>query len=103
MKGYIFILIPMPQLLTQLSDIDGGGHFVTVGVKRSHEAVQRLLSHTAVGLGLQQFAKRFKLAQKSLFTACGRSEEHTSELQSRGHLVCSLLHVNKNGEDKHEC
>src|SRR5690625_6735516 len=25
-----------------------------------------------------------------------RSEEHTSELQSRGHLVCSLLLVEKN-------
>src|SRR5690625_4819875 len=25
----------------------------------------------------------------------GRSEEHTSELQSRGHLVCRLLLVNK--------
>src|SRR5690625_6766923 len=25
-----------------------------------------------------------------------RSEEHTSELQSRGHLVCSLLLENKN-------
>src|SRR5207253_8006639 len=24
-------------------------------------------------------------------TACDRSEEHTSELQSRGHLVCRLL------------
>src|SRR6266508_5476658 len=29
-----------------------------------------------------QFVKRF---------ACFRSEEHTSELQSRGHLVCRLL------------
>src|SRR5690625_7099977 len=26
----------------------------------------------------------------------GRSEEHTSELQSRGHLVCRLLLENKN-------
>src|SRR5690625_6844211 len=25
-----------------------------------------------------------------------RSEEHTSELQSRGHLVCRLLHEKKN-------
>src|SRR5437870_8137070 len=25
------------------------------------------------------------------FAACWRSEEHTSELQSRGHLVCRLL------------
>src|SRR5690625_6510241 len=27
----------------------------------------------------------------------GRSEEHTSELQSRGHLVCRLLLAKKNG------
>src|SRR5690625_5432141 len=27
---------------------------------------------------------------------CGRSEEHTSELQSRGHLVCRLLLEKKN-------
>src|SRR5690625_6969340 len=30
-----------------------------------------------------------------------RSEEHTSELQSRGHLVCRLLLENKN--NKHVC
>src|SRR5690625_5322475 len=29
----------------------------------------------------------------------GRSEEHTSELQSRGHLVCRLLLEKKNRED----
>src|SRR5437870_8674428 len=34
--------------------------------------------------------------KKNVWTACGRgcasrSEEHTSELQSRGHLVCRLL------------
>src|SRR5690625_6265651 len=28
-----------------------------------------------------------------------RSEEHTSELQSRGHLVCRLLLEKKNGTD----
>src|SRR5690625_5398026 len=31
-----------------------------------------------------------------LAPACGRSEEHTSELQSRGHLVCGLLLEKKN-------
>src|SRR5690625_6788067 len=30
------------------------------------------------------------------FTNVGRSEEHTSELQSRGHLVCRLLLEKKN-------
>src|SRR5690625_6020841 len=31
-----------------------------------------------------------------------RSEEHTSELQSRGHLVCRLLLEKKNDEVKHK-
>src|SRR5690554_7620059 len=31
-----------------------------------------------------------------LFFAAGRSEEHTSELQSRPHLVCRLLLEKKN-------
>src|SRR5690625_6925001 len=30
-----------------------------------------------------------------------RSEEHTSELQSRGHLVCRLLHEKKKRGGKH--
>src|SRR5207253_4978932 len=29
--------------------------------------------------------------QRALILSLGRSEEHTSELQSRGHLVCRLL------------
>src|SRR5690625_6307046 len=34
---------------------------------------------------------------------CGRSEEHTSELQSRGHLVCRLLLEKKNKTIIHIC
>src|SRR5690625_5312702 len=37
-------------------------------------------------------------AEASLDSVCSeglRSEEHTSELQSRGHLVCRLLHEKK--------
>src|SRR6266508_5289798 len=30
-------------------------------------------------------------AERALHLRVGRSEEHTSELQSRGHLVCRLL------------
>src|SRR5690625_2583812 len=39
-------------------------------------------------------AKRFRALRK-------RSEEHTSELQSRGHLVCRLL-LEKKNKNKHE-
>src|SRR2546430_11455676 len=33
---------------------------------------------------------------------CGRSEEHTSELQSQSNLVCRLLLEKKNKSDAHE-
>src|SRR5690625_6044690 len=36
----------------------------------------------------------------ALYPRLSESEEHTSELQSRGHLVCRLLLEKKNGEDK---
>src|SRR5690625_7030673 len=43
------------------------------------------------------------LAQcESFFEAYPRSEEHTSELQSRGHLVCRLL-LEKKKQYKHPC
>src|SRR2546422_6832113 len=35
-------------------------------------------------------------------TGASRSEEHTSELQSRLHLVCRLLLEKKKKKDKHE-
>src|SRR5439155_14907308 len=34
---------------------------------------------------------RNRVRELALFVAPSRSEEHTSELQSRGHLVCRLL------------
>src|SRR5690625_6979636 len=36
-----------------------------------------------------------------LVRATGRSEEHTSELQSRGHLVCRLLLEKKKRSNPH--
>src|SRR5690625_5641786 len=38
----------------------------------------------------------FEGGQMPLHMRLPRSEEHTSELQSRGHLVCRLLLENKN-------
>src|SRR5437870_9289951 len=40
---------------------------------------------------LQQLSRYDAREIKQLQTAQERSEEHTSELQSRGHLVCRLL------------
>src|SRR5690625_6073091 len=50
-------------------------HKITEDMKITHDGVSRLVM-------LDRYA--FKDTEK-------RSEEHTSELQSRGHLVCRLL------------
>src|SRR5439155_14713496 len=41
------------------------------------------------------------IAAPGSFSQSVRSEEHTSELQSRGHLVCRLLLEKKNNNPKH--
>src|SRR5690625_5586675 len=45
-------------------------------------------------------AKVFKDGESLIAAPEVRSEEHTSELQSRGHLVCRLLLAKKNREQK---
>src|SRR5690625_3627966 len=40
----------------------------------------------------------YKMVKEALL----RSEEHTSELQSRGHLVCRLLLEKKNKDNRHD-
>src|SRR5437870_11511401 len=60
---------------------------------RSHSARRRRLPAPARRFRHQQFSVRaLALARVSLQQIHERrSEEHTSELQSRGHLVCRLL------------
>src|SRR2546422_7882310 len=55
------------------------------------------------GFNSLQVAARRPDALKAIITVCStddRSEEHTSELQSRLHLVCRLLLEKKNTRDK---
>src|SRR5437870_8101061 len=49
----------------------------------------------AAGVFLAGLVQIFRYNASSSFQG-GRSEEHTSELQSRGHLVCRLLLEKKN-------
>src|SRR5690625_2741175 len=41
-----------------------------------------------------------KLSEQKMYLLTSRSEEHTSELQSRGHLVCRLLLEKKKNKKK---
>src|SRR5687768_18281784 len=55
-----------------------------------------LLKLMAVGCGLKTIMIITHMEQKELPFTLLRSEEHTSELQSRLHLVCRLLLEKKN-------
>src|SRR5690625_673376 len=46
---------------------------------------------TRIGHELNELGMKMQSQVKSLQRLAERSEEHTSELQSRGHLVCRLL------------
>src|SRR5690554_7587288 len=65
------------------------------GVKKS-EASAYVLRNAKIIVGPDQIIKKGSLVvQEGKFKAVGRSEEHTSELQSRPHLVCRLLLENR--------
>src|SRR5690625_1906105 len=51
--------------------------------------IRKVFNSTESDVG--PYLTTFKRFAKFLFEKEKRSEEHTSELQSRGHLVCSLL------------
>src|SRR5690625_6636808 len=74
------------------SDDSGWAHLAPVGsyiAKQSPGFDPRNYGYTKLG-ELLQAMKLFEFEERP--TGSGqRSEEHTSELQSRGHLVCRLL------------
>src|SRR5207253_10071249 len=51
----------------------------------------RVISLAEAGLGKRPLGLFAKLRHPAWIPVYSRSEEHTSELQSRGHLVCRLL------------
>src|SRR3989442_4160662 len=66
------------------------------GLRRSRELVEQI-----VQVGSERFVRRqepeigIERRRHGVVVAGPRSEEHTSELQSRPHLVCRLLLANK--------
>src|SRR5690625_6205748 len=53
--------------------------------------VARVTSTNLVNNKVARFLLKGRARVSRLTNFCPRSEEHTSELQSRGHLVCRLL------------
>src|SRR5690625_5948751 len=84
-KSPIFCKIPVHKELHIVAFVGSGGKFPAhvqfiEPVPRPGEGIAHPASH---------------ISEKFM-----RSEEHTSELQSRGHLVCRLLLENKNADSQ---
>src|SRR5207253_4274814 len=58
---------------------------------RERAQARRMPSATYVSLLVRPHLRDVAPVPKAEYVALKRSEEHTSELQSRGHLVCRLL------------
>src|SRR5690625_6567458 len=71
-----------------------------------HQLVAVLRQHAAdLAVGIAHVANDACTADTALYTSRqqARSEEHTSELQSRGHLVCRPLREKKKASDDGGC
>src|SRR5690625_5671173 len=78
---------------TRFTVLAEGERLGEVKLKASGEHnVKNALAAVAIGLELGMSFSDIQADSHS----CQRSEEHTSELQSRGHLVCRLLLEKKN-------
>src|SRR5690625_5610630 len=96
-------MIPLPPIFTLFPYTTlFRSSYVTSG-KITRNSKIRLIRDSVVQFeGEIEALKRFKddVREVALNYECGitikRSEEHTSELQSRGHLVCRLLLEKKN-------
>src|SRR5207253_9557219 len=94
-SGYIVLLLtrrpPSSPLFPtrRSSDLDLGNS-LTTGQPVAYEIKTRLPASAELTL-LGLVVAMSIAVPLGIFAATRRSEEHTSELQSRGHLVCRLL------------
>src|SRR5690554_7219108 len=67
---------------------------IGIAATTAAQSVGKLACHALPGVGA--FASQARLNPYLAYDGLRRSEEHTSELQSRPHLVCRLLLEKKN-------
>src|SRR5687768_1897970 len=85
------------QMSTQASH---SMHSLSVNTVCTSQLRQRCASFHAVATSKPSSTSIFTFLSVALMSAQGRSEEHTSELQSRLHLVCRLLLEKKKKKEK---
>src|SRR5207253_10633995 len=79
----------LPICVVQRLQQAGSEVWVTITTPDEARQVERIGADAIVVQGLEAGGHRASFSDEPGLS--GRSEEHTSELQSRGHLVCRLL------------
>src|SRR5687768_18262999 len=90
----------MGQMKDTLNALDAAGKRSKVKVIVGGAPVTEEFARQIGADGYAADASRAVALAKSLISASNRSEEHTSELQSRLHLVCRLLLEKKKKKKK---
>src|SRR5699024_11730570 len=95
---------PSGDLELRVTRVIAAGNPIAVGEELAALGVDQHGPERFVS-GLERFSCQVDAAAKEsavIVIEIGRSEEHTSELQSRFDLVCRLLLEKKKNEDKNE-
>src|SRR5690625_6112299 len=95
MKSIMPILIPIILIFfnTTLVTLSDTG---VISVNETFLSYVTFFGDPVIAVGIGLIVSIYTLARHVTRLDALRSEEHTSELQSRGHLVCRLLLENKN-------
>src|SRR5207302_4146390 len=83
----------LPISMAELRMVDyGDAPVLPADAARTHEAIERTVGEVvAAGAIPIVLGGDHSIAEPDIRACAGRSEEHTSELQSRENLVCRLL------------
>src|SRR5437660_10091206 len=87
----IEVVVDLPGVDVKAVRLLTKGDSVLVAGEKAPRRVRGESSFHLVERGYGRFARVVRLGRACDTSKARRSEEHTSELQSRGHLVCRLL------------
>src|SRR3712207_7208969 len=80
------VMVVIPWLILERTDSPAAA-----GLAAGLSAIPGILIAPVVGVLVDRIGRKAVSVASDLFSALSRSEEHTSELQSRQYLVCRLL------------
>src|SRR5690625_5745564 len=85
-----------PEVRAEIINVMEAGHHVLIATGRAFHATLPVIRDVGLHSGYSVCSNGGVSLRLDPELEEGRSEEHTSELQSRGHLVCRLLREKKN-------